>query len=293
MGINKKSLIKAVDNAIEKYKNIESKYQERLCACYSEQNNNLSPNIDMFGRLHSPVDAYVFDDKIYNKGEYLPDQRDQLEAMFGLIPNNYKEKYQKVLILEDQKDIFKKALGMVDDDKLRISFSEKSWLNKDVEANVTYVYFKGQIATFLANQIKEEQQNIMKEMENKRRETLSEVKSGEEQEIKGEILDIMIVEDEYASNSYQTVFKKLCLIKLEEGNQISGTLSKKIIDLVPDEEDLDWLKGKKVNFVGNIIKSKKDPLKGYFKGPKKIQLFNENGVEIKKAKISKNKSIKI
>lgn len=290
MSLNYEEIKSIALNAVERYEDIITKYQERKWQAYAECNQNIRPNVDKLGRLHAPNDGYEYSDgSVYNKGEYLPDPEDEMREFFGTQINKT-GKVNRLLILEDQKDIFERLNGK-DIDNLKVEFSKNSWYNQNMDARCTYAYLSGPASTFLFNEVVNGQDEYLKNKKEEFKESLSIMEPNDEALIKGEIVKIRIVEDTYASTHYNTVFKKECGIKIESGNIIFGTLSKKIADIVPLGEEFEkHLVGKKIEMTAKLIPKNSDPTTGYYKSPKQIKIFDEKGVEIK---IKKERKLQI
>lgn len=290
MSLNYEEIKEIALSAVKKYENVIERYQERKWQAYAECNQNLRPNIDKLGRLHAPADGYEYNDgSVYNKGEYLPDPEDEMREFFGSQINRT-GKVNRLLILEDQKQIFDNLNGK-DIDNLKVEFSKNGWYNQDMDARCTYAYLSGPASTFLFNEVVNGQNDYLKNKKEEFKDSLSPIVADDEAKIKGEIVKIRIVEDSYASTHYNTVFKKECGIKLESGNIIFGTLSKKIADVVPVGEEFEkHLVGKKVEMSAKLIPKSSDPTTGYYKSPKQIKVFDEEGNEIK---IKKERKLKL
>lgn len=289
MSLNYEEIKAIALSAVERYEGIIEKYQERKWQAYAECNQNIRPNIDNLGRLHAPTDGYEYSDgSVYNKGEYLPDPEDEMKEFFGSQINRT-GKVSRLLILEDQKEIFDRLNGK-DIDNLKVEFSKSSWYNQDMDARCTYAYLSGPASTFLFNEVVNGQNEYLKNKKEEFKDSLVAIENNEAALIKGEIVKIRIVEDTFASTHYNTVFKKECGIKLETGNIIFGTLSKKISDIVPPGEEFEkHLVGKKIEMIAKLSPKNSDPTTGYYKSPKQIKLFDEKGVEIK---IKKERKLK-
>lgn len=275
--LNKDVLIETINKGMKKYEERIEQYRERLLNAYAENNQMESPNVDKYGRLHAPSDGYSYDENIYAKGEYLPEIDVDDENLFSNVQRNKNLKASRIKILKEQKELFN-DFQMKSMDKVFVSFSENSWFDSNLNEEVTYVYLKGPLSGEISLEIEKLQNEYLNDIKEDHRKTLNSVLKEDGCEVSGVIVSAQTVEDEYNSTYYKIAFKNICSIKTEKGNILTGTLSKKLIDLIPEGEDgFDFLIGKKVSFIANISPYQNDELKGLFKSPKQIKVFNEDG----------------
>lgn len=290
----KEQLIEVLDKAIKKYDAIMDSYNKRKYEIYEESNAGLPPTIDSMGRLHAPCDGYLFNtndgrDEIYNKGEFLPEPESLEDMYFGKPETRQKIKTKRIFILETQKQDFK-DLAEKASDQLTVSFSSSSWYDQKLDDKCTYVYIGGNASNLFYNDFIQMQDELMADLKKKVKDALSPLEDQKEATIQGVIVGIRLVEDNYAPSYGQPVFKQECLIKLEQGNILSGTLSKKMQEVIPeDQESVDFLIGKKIEMVAEIRSQKSDNTKGYYKSPKKIVIKDENDLVLGKKKEVKRK----
>ena len=284
---------KALEKSIERYKDMLLKYEERKYDAYAEANDFLPPTIDKFGRLHAPADGYSFGDKVFNKGEFLPEPETELDHFFGT-QKGVGVKMSKILIPETSKELFEELSNENENnDYFSAKFSSRSWYNDNLGQNATYVYISGMAAGFFNKEIEGEILRLKNEMKKDHEDSMSTLVDSDNFSIEGEIVKIRTIEDTFRSTNYQTFFKNELGIKLKNGNNIIyGTLPKKLDDATPDKESLEgFLVGKKVKMEAKLVVNRNDPKKGYYKSPKKIQLFNNDEEISLKKKVSKKHSI--
>lgn len=287
MNLEKDVLSNVVVDLVSKYKNIFDNYKARMIAGYSDQNNNLSPNIDKYGRLHAPTDGYAYSingsEQLYNKGEFLPEIEDPLMDDFMNSSKTKPDiKTKRILILESQKALFEE-LNIVAVDYLKVSFGNNSWYDKNMDAQCLYAYMSGTIANMFYNEIIETQNEKIKQLKEDRAKNAEVLQEGEGISIKGQIVSANVVEDQFLSNSYNIVFKEIIDIKLDNGCVITGSLTKKMKEVIPEEaESIDFMIGKKIEMIANIKTSSKQSFRGYYKSPKQIQIYDENNVLLSK-----------
>lgn len=294
MNKEKKQLEKILEEAINKYNDIIENYNKRKYNAYTDYNDGLSPNIDICGRLHAPCDGYVFSnnggiEEVYNKGEFLPEPESLEDFFFGQKDQRINKKSKKILILESQKKNFK-DLAEKAGEQFTVSFSSSSWYVQKFDDSCTYVYIGGNAATLFYNDFIEQQNKMLNNIKNSVDESMPVMEDQREADIKGIIVGIRLVEDNYASTYNNIVFKKECLIKLDQGNVISGTLSKKMLEAIPEnEESVDFLVGKKIEMKAEIRVQQSNNKKGYYKSPKQIVIKDENDQILGKKKEVKRK----
>lgn len=287
MNLEKDTLSNVVVDLVSKYKNIFDNHKARMIAGYSDQNNNLSPNIDKYGRLHAPIDGYSYStngsEQLYNKGEFLPEIEDPLIDDFMSSSKTKADiKTKRILILESQKALFEE-LNIVAVDYLKVSFGNNSWYDKKMDAQCLYAYMSGKIANMFYNEIIETQNEKIKQLKEDRVKNAEVLQEGEGISIKGQIVSANVVEDQFASNNYQIVFKQIIDIKLDNGCVITGSLTKKMKEVIPEEaENIDFMVGKKIEMIANIKTSPNKSFIGYYKNPKQIQIYDENNVLLSK-----------
>ena len=273
------TIIKSSTIIVEKNKKNYNKRLERVNNAYCEENENISPNIDEKGRFHAPCHGYripervlntcdfsdCYDEKLFSKGEYLPNPLDMDEFKFFYNNNvngfNFSTRFR---VSGTELSSFKYLQSILSSNlPFTVSFG-KSWIYNNEETCNVYISAAWQSIISLFN-------DEMKKIENEKKakieaeQLLIKSKKGKIKEGKQTIS--CIVSFFKTVEAYMGGLEKKMIVTLENGSTAFGSIPKSIYDNVKLND--------KITFTATFQSSLNDDTHGYFKRPSKAFIAKE------------------
>lgn len=274
------TIIKETNAIVNKNELLYKKRLDRVTAAYCEENEDIKPTLDLKGRFHAPCNGYripdrilnscdfsdCYDEKLFSKGEYLPNPLDMDEFNF-FSNSNYKNFLFKTRFLAKGEilSIFEELTQQQDGMPFHISFG-KSWLYENEKQCYVYIVatWKSIISLFnktITDRQKEIKRSELADIEAKR--ILEKSLKGDFQEGKQTVKAIVKSIKSTIGYTGNTEYKML--VSLENGATSYGSIPKSIFDEIEN--------GDSITFTATFECSKNDSTHGYHKRPSKAKIL--------------------
>ena len=265
MDISKK-IKTAANDYIKGVKKRIAKRKDEINEAVSAANDGTPPNMDANGRLHAPVDGYIFvhpelGDLVYGKGEFLPNLfEDDEEAAFGGVGNfNFLHKQRFKFAGKELK-----AVTALEITGVRIN-AGSSWTDRVTKLTTAYVYIESAskgLLNVVAKQIAEHFEQAKEHAKKKIKAAKGTAPSGK-QTVRGKVVTIKGLESTYGYN--QVDWKML--VELESGATVWGSVPAAFLGMSES--------GLEVEFTATFEQAQDDETHAFYKRPTKLSVLTK------------------